>query len=178
MASNSLNIEKQLQQKIKQIENQTQEVANQSIWQTLKEIQPKAQEKLREIVIENFYNRRPESEWYDRTYQFANCALVKPTQGGGHYVMQVWFDTTQLQSRAPLSGQKGMLWSYAYSYGGKGSLIGTPLDLEEKQQLIDEWNEEYNISEEFEEWFEEEFSELFEKNFNIRLRKVLDYKTW
>ena len=176
MAGGGVNIQNQLQQKIKQIENQTRQVANESIWQTLKEIQPKAQEKLREIVIENFYNRRPESEWYDRTYQFANCALVKPAQGGGHYVMQAWLDTTQLQSRAPLSGQKGMFWSYAYSYGGKGSLVGTELDLEEKQQLIDNWDEEYNISEEFEDWFREEFPELFEKNFNIRLRKVLNYR--
>ena len=35
-----------------------------------------------------------------------------------------------------------------------------------------------NISEEFEEWFEREFHELFDKNFNIRLRRVLNYKTW
>lgn len=175
MIGNGLNVEKQLRQRVQQIEKETKVVADQTIWQTLKEIEPRAQEKLREIIIERFYNTRPETEWYDRTYQFANCGFVKPTQGGGNYVMQVWLDTTRLKERSPLSGQKGMLWSYAYSYGGKGSLIGTPLDLEEKQQLINEWDEEYNISEEFEDWFEEEFPELFEKNFNIRLHKVLSY---
>lgn len=178
MVNNGLNIEKQLRQQVQQIEKETKVVADQSIWQTLQEIKPKAEEKLREIIIENFYNKRPESEWYDRTYQFANCGVLKTTQGGGHYVMQLWLDTTQLRAQSPMSGQKGMFWSYAYSYGGKGSLIGTPLELEEKQQLVDEWNEEYNISEEFEEWFEREFHELFDKNFNIRLRRVLNYKTW
>lgn len=174
----NLNVQQQLRQRVQEIERSAKITANQTIWQTLKEIEPLAQAKLREIILERFYSVRPESEWYDRTYQFLNCGLVKPSQGGGHYVMQIWFDTTQLEARSPLtssSEDKHMLWSYAYSYGN--SLVGTPLDLAEKQQLVDEWDETYGISEAFEEWFTEEFPELFEKNFSIQLRKVMNYKT-
>ena len=175
MATGS-NIQQRLQAKVKQIERETQQIANQTVWQTLQEILPQAQEKLREIIIERFYNMRPKSEFYDRTYQFANCGLLKPTQGGGRYVMQVWLNTLNLEAQPPQnsdSSEKHMLWSYAYSYGK--SLVGTPLDLGERQQLVDEWDETYGITEAFQEWFTDEFPELFEKNFHIRMRKVFNY---
>lgn len=181
--ANGLNIEKQLQQKIKQIETQTNEVANQTIWQTLKEIQPKAEEKLREIIEEQFYKPREldsryNNGYYERTYQFADCGIIKPTQGGGHYVMQAWLNTMALEEREPTNTDKRMFWSYAYSWGAKDGLRGTPLDLSEKQQLVDSWDKEYGITKAFEKWFKQEFPELFEKNFNVRIKKVLNYKTW
>lgn len=174
MAMGISNIQQQLRQKVQQIEQDTKMIAEQSIWGALKEIQPLAEAKLQEIIMQQFYQTRPETEWYDRTYQFAKCGLVKPTHGGGHYVMQVWLDTTQLQLQAPSGGDLTKLWSYGYSYGN--SLVGTPLDLEEKQQLIDQWDKEYNITETFEEWFTDEFPELFEKQFNLRMHRVYNYQ--
>ena len=178
-----LNIQKQLEAQVKQIEKQTQSVANQTLWQTLKEIQPKAEEKLREIIEEKFYRVRDfdpryNNGFYDRTYQFRDCAIVKPAQGGGHYTMQVWLDINALEAREPQKSDKRMFWSYAYSWGAEDGLRSVPLDLGEKQQLVNYWDKEYGITAAFDVWFRKEFPELFEKNFDIRMRKVFNYKTW
>lgn len=168
------NISTELDKIIKDINAQIEKEAYSTLHEVLQEIKPLAQKKIEEIILEKFYNNPmlPESEYYDRTMQFLKAVEVKTTQGGGYYTMSLYYNLNELHPSAPASSHK--FWSYAYSYGRHGSLVGTPLSGTMKLMVVDNILDRINsynfetVEEAFQNWVEDTFPKLFEKKFSIK----------
>lgn len=173
-----MNISAQLNNIINDVNRKLEAEANASLGEALKEIKPLAQAKIKEIILEKFYNNSaiPESEWYDRTMQFVDALEVQITQGGGHYTLSLYYNLNALNPMPPQQPHK--FWSYAYSYGGHGSLVGKPLEGTTKLMVVDEILDRINsynyesVEEAFQNWVEDTFPKLFEKKFSIKTNRL------
>lgn len=171
-------IQDALIKKTKEIEQRAHKEARSILWIVLKELQPVAEEKLREIIKNRIYSR-PETEFYDRTGAFLASATVKITQGGGNYKLSAYFDPNILDSvsgNGETEGKPRKFLSYAYTWGGN---IGGSVDYD---WLIDEMDTgiptpygKYtyaSISEDFLDWLENRFEPLLHEKFESRFIKV------
>ena len=167
MANHNLNIEKLLQQKIKQIEKEAKTLANQTAKAVLNRNKSVYTNKLRSLIDTEFYNRYSESEYYDRTYQFRKRAYCKPNIEGNNFSLEIFFDTGNMVVYEPV--QKGNFYSYAYSWGSReGSFIGE----EAVQDLYEGFLNRTDILDKFMEWFEDDFQNKFEALFSQRIQSL------
>ena len=162
---------------LKDYQKKIQETANTSIWVAMQEFKPIVEKEFTRIILKNFYQARPESEFYTRTYQFANCGTVTLTQGGGHYKMNLYLNATELNLTAPdppfTTGGMKRFWSYGYfSAGDPENLVGEPLNIADKEDLVTMWDEQYNITPEVRDFVESNFPRYFEKDFDSRKRTI------
>lgn len=163
-------ITKKINDRISQIVARTEEEAQIAMWNTLKEIQPLAQTKFRSIIYKQFYQGVPETDYYDRTLQMLNLFEVKITQGGGHYVLSVFYKPNNVATLPP--ARSGAFWSYGYSWGE--GLVGKRISDDMIIGIAEEIEETYHLDyeSEFEEWMEKTFPALFEKNFRVRTARI------
>lgn len=174
-----------LQQVINGINSKVEEAGKAAMWEALKEIKPLAQQKIREIIWEKFYNNPdiPSSEYYDRTYQFANALEVGITQGHGSYVLSLFYAPLNIHSNSTGEGHrppKGKFWSYAFSWGNE-SVVGRPLKdamlvyvMDNILADIDDRNAE-SVEEAFAKWAETTFYALYEQKFSVRVARIRGY---
>lgn len=123
--------------------------------------------KLRSLIMQLYYNHFAESEYYDRTYQFAKnatCNIVRTATGWG---IEISFNAGSVVMFAP--EKKGNYYSYGYSWGErKGEPIGQSL-IEDIYANLDE---QAQISKTFLEWFEEDFEIKFDTLLSQRIAKL------
>ena len=171
-------IQDALIKKTKEIEQRAHKEARSILWIVLKELQPVAEQKLRDIIKDRIYSR-PETEFYDRTGAFLESATVKITQGGGHYKLNVYFDPEILNNvsgEGNTESKPRKFLSYAYTWG---SNVGSSVDY---NWLIDEMDTgipspagKYtysSITDEFLEWMDKRFEPLLHQKFEARFQKI------
>lgn len=172
-------MEQKILQNIEEHSQRIQEVAETSMWQTLKALQPLAQQKIKDIIREKLANVPP-SKYYDRLSSggIEEAYTVEITQGGGHYVMSLVFTPDKIRSTGVL-GQRpkgNKFYSYAYSWGGK-NVVGRPLEGMYKAGVVENILEDIDgqnfesIEEAFQDWANTKFGELFEKNFRVQMHR-------
>lgn len=148
------------------------------LWIVLKELQPVAENKLKEIIKSRIYDR-PESEFYDRTNAFLASAKIKITQGGGHYVLSAYFDPNVLNTASGWGDNMGTpkkFLSYAYTWGGNvGSSVEYNWLIDEMDTGIPTPNGKYtyaSITDEFADWMDSTFEPLLQEKFRTQFIKV------
>lgn len=163
----SKDLQKQLQGAIKNIEKQTQTLANQTAKAVLNRNKSFYTSKLRSLIDSEFYQRYGESDYYERTYQFRKLAHCVPHTEGNNFSLEIWFDTDNVIVYEP--SRKGQLYSYAYSWGeNKGEYVGEDF----VNELYGGFLERTDILEKFMEWFEDDFQTKFEVLFNQRISRL------
>lgn len=107
------------------VEAEIQKRISSSMWEATKamaeELTPVLQEALRQLYI-----RKPKSEYYERTGEFADSVYVKPTQGHGTYGLSIrWQEGVIEVHMAPLN-KKG---KRSGKFNAHADFDGNPIDI-------------------------------------------------
>ena len=108
-------------------QRKAREKAEKATWATVQSYSKELQSHLRSALSEK-YSQFAESEYYDRTGEFANAVSVTATQGHGSFGVHIWFDNYEIHAIVTAAGK----------FNAHADWSGNPISLEELVAIEDE----------------------------------------